>query len=467
MRKMTLFFILACFLIQCKKEDNPTPVFDDLPYIFVKIDFHNRIGNFCFTDTPVRFMPQSYALNFSDLTEKYEFTYRWDFGDGSVSDIEIPKHSFNTPGEYQVSLKIAMPGDILNLDTVLSVTVYPEIPEKTPGMKNGKFLFQTETGDYSVLYTNRLLTLDDDWYHASYANSTFATDAESKQKLVDDAEAQTINSGGNLVVLSDTWFTEYLNNGSVARNQQVWDNYFSISNYSSGYLLTGTRDQKIMLRELNSNGESISSIKYELPIQGFYIFGVSQTMENEIFIHYIDSSFSHSDTRPSILRRISVDGNVLWQKDYDFPEIDRIHKLTDGYLLYSNWSSIYSGTNLLTLTRIDNIGNVIWRKKTEMNYFDPIDYIHAPSTSIFENNGQLTIFFDNMRCIKIDNSGQLVFERYYGLDYDVFNCAIKNKAGNYVVMGTRGIDYLSSLESDYNTTDLMFIEINEDGDPVK
>jgi PKD repeat protein len=39
-------------------------------------------------------------------------TLRWDFGDGEVSNSEAPRHIFQTPGAYIVTLHVTFKNDI-------------------------------------------------------------------------------------------------------------------------------------------------------------------------------------------------------------------------------------------------------------------------------------------------------------------------------------------------------------------
>ena len=46
------------------------------------------------------------AFAFTNLSEAGA-TYRWDFGDGTFSDVFAPDHTYDTPGEYRVTLRVA------------------------------------------------------------------------------------------------------------------------------------------------------------------------------------------------------------------------------------------------------------------------------------------------------------------------------------------------------------------------
>ncbi len=49
------------------------------------------------------------TVSFTDLSTGDPGTWKWDFGDGSVSDEKHPEHTYNSPGEYTVTLTVENP----------------------------------------------------------------------------------------------------------------------------------------------------------------------------------------------------------------------------------------------------------------------------------------------------------------------------------------------------------------------
>jgi len=57
--------------------------------------------------TSNRYGPAPFTINFADGTRgAVPVTYRWDFGDGTTSDVQNPAHTYKTDGDYTVSLTV-------------------------------------------------------------------------------------------------------------------------------------------------------------------------------------------------------------------------------------------------------------------------------------------------------------------------------------------------------------------------
>ena len=72
--------------------------------------------------------PAPLAVQFDPRSHDEDLTYHWDFGDGVVSEEVNPQHSFGTPGNYSITLTIAMADGSVSYSRGLTVEV-PVIPE--------------------------------------------------------------------------------------------------------------------------------------------------------------------------------------------------------------------------------------------------------------------------------------------------------------------------------------------------
>ncbi|MDX9799058.1 MAG: PKD domain-containing protein [Bacteroidales bacterium] len=454
-------------LHSCKKEESYYNEFDNFPEVYIKVSYHNTYGNICFAGTPVKLRPETVHYNFGDLSENHAFDYSWDFGDGNKSTNEKVEHTFDKPGSYNVNLSIYNNRDSLLIDTIIDVSIYPRIVEQNSTTENGKYIYQTDNRRYTIVYTYNEGTSSDDWYAISYNDTTIVSKTDLNLELYPEVKELIHNQSGNFVMLTDTWYKEFTSNGSLINKEQVWGEYCSIKNYNEGYLLVGSDEQIVRIKELNASGLSISENVSSQHVDGFVRMGISQTGNNEIFLHYIDTNYSNYTDRHTVLRRIKIDSSVVWQKEYEFESTRYIYKLSDGYLLSGVIVGEYTGEIDQVFTKIDNGGNVIWQFITPLNSLY-INYIHSPGMNIFESNNEIIIFFDNMRCIKLDNNGQLIYEAYFGWNYDVFNYAIKNENDNYLILGSRQYDTeKNEATSDYNKRDLIIIEIDENFKPIR
>jgi len=87
---------------------------DPIPYTqiavqaVVTIDYGTPLLVADFSATPIS-GTAPLAVSFSDKSTGSITSWRWDFGDNSISTMENPSHTYNTPGKYTVSLTVAGP----------------------------------------------------------------------------------------------------------------------------------------------------------------------------------------------------------------------------------------------------------------------------------------------------------------------------------------------------------------------
>lgn len=465
MKTFITLLIIACFIFfhSCKKEEYNHNVFDEIPTVSIQLLYHNPYDKKCSIGLPVEMEPKTEHPYFHQLSEKYNFKYLWDFGDGTQSTEENVTHIYDKTGEYSIKLTLYLNNDSMQIETQADVTIFPRIIEETSPAENGKYICELNDGGYSIIYTSNEEGTPAHLYLSNYDGNSIVS---NKKKIGRDYYffgGITHNQLGNLVILDDSWFKEYTCSGTLINSNYGVGIYSSIKSYNNGYLLVGSDEQKIKIKELNSIGETIHSNVYDLRIDGFTRNGISQTDDNEIFVHYIDKSTQIDNNRKTILRRIRVDSSTVWEKEYDLKATNNIYKLSDGYILTGIFVDGYLGRIEQAFIKIDNKGDVIWRYSTPVNS----DYNsgNSPGTNFFDNNNSLIIFFDNMRCIEIDNEGQLISEMYFGRSLDLFNYAIKNDKGNYVILGSRPFDYEDMDAMDIS--DLIFIEIDKNLNPIE
>ncbi len=71
------------------------------------------------------------TVSFSDASVGYVDTWSWDFGDGAVSDLQNPQHTYEAAGSYTVSLSVSGP---LGADVVTKPNYITVIPTYTTGL---------------------------------------------------------------------------------------------------------------------------------------------------------------------------------------------------------------------------------------------------------------------------------------------------------------------------------------------
>ncbi len=98
-------------------------------------------------------------IQFSSLSQNAE-TFEWNFGDGNVSNLENPEHSYDTPGEYVVQLNVTNDKCTRLVEKTLSIS------DIVPGIKEGIVqdeIIVYQQGDYiyfnSIFDTNEKVRL--------------------------------------------------------------------------------------------------------------------------------------------------------------------------------------------------------------------------------------------------------------------------------------------------------------------
>ena len=97
----------------------------------------------------------SYQFNALVPLDKETYSFAWDFGDGAVSSIKSPKHTFTTPGNYTVKLKFESAtcksaySDIVTVESLPIVTI-----DKTSIMCQGDSMVMRALGAYTYRWSD-------------------------------------------------------------------------------------------------------------------------------------------------------------------------------------------------------------------------------------------------------------------------------------------------------------------------
>lgn len=112
------------------------------------------------------------TVDFTDISQGGGLTgWMWDFGDGGVSALQHPSHTYTTPGIYSVMLTVSKGGQVnTELKTNL-VTVTPGIPpvDPPPGELPGNYTFYWYWDDNSNTW---IYNTNSNIYNVTYDNDT-------------------------------------------------------------------------------------------------------------------------------------------------------------------------------------------------------------------------------------------------------------------------------------------------------
>ena len=166
------------------------------------------------------------------------------------------------------------------------------------------------------------------------------------------------------------------------------------------------------------------------------------TSDNNLIIAGVTSSFS--DTYDFYLLKVSLDGNLIWQKSFGSPIFEwgtDLSVLSDGYAIcgYSISNEIGDGGNV-KLVRTDLSGNEIWSR----TYNRPDrEWAYAMTST---NDGGFVLAGEkhyegtnnvDIYLIKTDDTGGVVWENAYGgSGNDQPFAVIATSDGGYVIAGS-------------------------------
>jgi hypothetical protein len=404
----------------------------------------------CYPGFAVRFSP--HAGDFPETDP--DVIYEWDLGDGSTSSEILPHHEYESLGTYTVKVKATFEEFQYLAERTIEIGLPPTIIEEET--QKGIFLHQTTDGIYSFLYVDPNI----DKYVMRYQDGNILSKKQLDQHYYINTEISPIQkTNENIVFVENYNLIEIQPDGEIISEKNLYSSpasfFESLNGYSSTHELNswGSDPFDATLRKFDNDGNQLDYKHISPAIENYSVIGVTQAAADSFFVIYIGNGIQVMD-RNSILQRIDFEGNELWKKEYDFRIGQRLKLLNDGYLAY--YSFFIGSSKFHYLTKLDFQGNVIWRKEISENY-------NFTNYSIFEEGGDLIMFFDNMRGIRVSSSGlSTVWDKTFGFGTDVFKHAIRNVNGNYTLMGSR--DYY------YSTVDVkpsILVEVNSDGEVIE
>lgn len=170
----------------------------------------------------------------------------------------------------------------------------------------------------------------------------------------------------------------------------------------------------------------------------------------------------------SLLTKMTLNGNVVWQKYPDFSYWDAIIESHPTHLntivnlhWVSNSGASKFGKNDIGITHYDTNGNIIWNRIIGgLEIEDPgglmflNDCIYITGTTKSFDNGNSKIFL-----IKLDINGNLIWSKIYGEINEIYNKALMTKM--ITKSNDGGIVIVYSKQN--NTKDLILIKVDECG----
>lgn len=465
LRIITSLFLLVFLSIMfaCNKstelDSNNSDTTPSLITANISINYHNSYGNTCFVNQPINFYSSLFISGSGFVTSEDSVTYFWNLGDGNTIDQSSFVHIYENPGIYSILLTSIVNGEEVIVEKELEVVIHPRYIENTSAKEKGKHIYETSPGLYSILYSYNTGTSNDNWYILNYQDSIITLKSELDWIIGEDLKINPILESNNLTLITDRKIRKYSGEGTLISSSSIFFNSYNDAEvFNDGYLTLENTPEVLKLDEINSEGEVLLSKEFALPIDGFHRYNASQNIENEIFLNYIDDNFTADEGRKSLIRRIDLDSTIIWEKEYESLTLDRIIKLNDGYLITGIREEMNTGKHFMDFSKIDNEGNLIWQSSKEF-----YSYNFTNKVAVFENGNDVLVFFDNMRGVLLSDTGEVLFDKFYGEPNDYFNAAVKNSEDEYVLLGTSD----NPMNPGFYHRDLIVIKVGEDGERIE
>lgn len=447
--KGVLYFFVAIILFSCDEGESPQIV-----PVQLKMSAHNSNDEF-YTKVPVQFgiigkgPGQWRGVELSVNGEKIEDEI-----------IQFMQHSFSQPGSYQISAVVEMlNGSKYQIDTLINIVMGPpEFGDLARGENvmfawragaSYKILMNTYHGssvlDYEVLSIDQALqqqgsfqTIDLGWYPDVVAHGVTTS---GKLALIYDQ---------NLKIFSESLSLErqlFFAHGKVPRNIFITNN--------EGILLFDSLSHLILKKvDLTTGNLAKWSTRY-VGVEGMTLFHRFFLNESHVATYHVAP-----DNSKTLLMGVDVAGDVQFSQYFLPPVfISNVTPLSSGGYIIS--SHISGDEKKFTVLGADASNVVQWTRTFTMNFQSYWNETPGYHTAVKQVGEFVYIFFDNMRCVKLSISGQVVWDKYFYPTSAHFEDVLTTPNGDFIMVGTRQ-SYANLIDQKLQT-DVVCIKINADG----
>ncbi|HEU4717051.1 MAG TPA: T9SS type A sorting domain-containing protein, partial [Bacteroidia bacterium] len=225
-------------------------------------------------------------------------------------------------------------------------------------------------------------------------------------------------------------------------------------------------DEDLMLMSADLNGTQ-QWIKTYGGTGSDYGYDVKKTFSGGYVLAGTTGSFSSAgaDADNAFLAATDANGNILWSDDFGGMNADGFFSVAQapdsGFVAAGFTSSFGQGGKDVFVVRTDKNGNTTWMKSFGAAG-DDIGYsLCITSSSDILVSGTTSSFPAGYRVLllKIDLNGNTEWSKYYSYSYNATtlsesgNCVIQNAAGNYVIGGRLGLDFIGAAQPFLMCTD--------------
>ncbi|MGQ4891468.1 MAG: hypothetical protein ACP6IP_03165 [Candidatus Njordarchaeia archaeon] len=240
--------------------------------------------------------------------------------------------------------------------------------------------------------------------------------------------------------------------------------YCVLETSSSQYIAVGRSfgPWQALVTKIDQNGKTIWSKTYG---EGNFTEAKSiiQAPQNT---YIITGKTKSAEDYNAWIMRIDGDGNVIWNKTYGGPADEGGHQIIEsadgGYVVAASVSIPSSKNFKLWLLKVDENGDLVWNRTYGEDLSWSFSIVQAADGGYIVAG---SIYFNDSRgsdvwLLKVDENGSVVWNRTYGGDgSDKAFSIIQATDGGYVVAG-------STSSFGVGKSDVWLFKIDEDGDVV-
>lgn len=207
-----------------------------------------------------------------------------------------------------------------------------------------------------------------------------------------------------------------------------------------------------IVRTFGGDGEDFGLGMVETYDKGFALIGYTSSYNSNLSDIY--------------LVKVDSNCNYLWSKKLGGSEVDQGHSIIETgnkELLICGFSNSYGNSYQGILIKTDSLGNVLWEKNYGSSSWDFLyNVIHLPNNEYLLTGTSYNDLFgtSDMYLIKVDSNGNIIWERYFGGNKD--DSGSKSVLINDSIIATIG----SKMDEITNKKDFYLIKVNVSGNLV-
>jgi hypothetical protein len=363
---------------------------------------------------------------------------------------QFMRHSFSEPGTYEIRAEVKMSNNIqYQLDTLINIATAP--PVFGQASRGEEVMFGWEAGsDYMILMST---------YHGSTARDyeiltiNEAVEQQGSFQTIDlgaypDVVAHGSTASGKLALIYDYILEIFNESMQVERQLYFVDGGVPrdiFINGNEGILLFDSLSHIILKKVDLTTGKLIRWSSRNVGVEGMTLFNHFFLSESKVATYHVEPG-----NAKTLLMGVDVAGNVEFSQYFLPPVfITDVTPLSDGGCIIS---SVVSEENKFTVLKANSTGAVQWRRTFIKN---------SPNSAVKQVGQFLYVFFDNMRCVKLSLTGEVMWDKYFYPATAYFEDALITLNGDLIMVGTN--QPFSDTFDQLLQIDIVCIKINADG----